>query len=198
MGFFRTGKLWSIEHFGVEPDVIVFGKALTNGLNPLSGIWAREELINPTVFPPGSTHSTFNANPLGTAVALEAMKMMQEEDYETLVMAKGAYFLEGIQDLQRCHRIVGDVDGLGLALRIEICEPHDSYTPSKALVDRMVDEALKGDLQHNGKSYGLVLDIGGYYKNVITLAPPLTISYEEIDLALALLDQLFTRVSREG
>lgn len=59
MGFFRTGKLWSIEHFGVKPDVVVFGKALTNGLNPLAGIWAREALINPTVFPPGSTHSTF-------------------------------------------------------------------------------------------------------------------------------------------
>lgn len=197
MGFFRTGKLWSIEHFGVTPDVIVFGKAVTNGLNPLSGVWAREELINPTVFPPGSTHSTFNANPLGTAVALEAMKMMAEDDYETMVMEKGAYFLRGLEDLKRRHKIVGDVDGLGLALRIEICEPHDSYTPSKALVDRMVDEALKGDLVHEGQHYGLVLDIGGYYKNVITLAPALTISHSEIDLALALLDQLFTRVSKE-
>jgi 4-aminobutyrate aminotransferase-like enzyme len=196
MGFYRTGKLWSIEHFGVTPDVLVFGKAVTNGLNPLSGIWAREELINPGVFPPGSTHSTFNANPLGTAVALEAMKMMAEEDYETMVARKGAYFLEGIQELKRRHKIVGDVDGLGMALRIEICEPHDSYTPSKAIVDKMVDEALLGDLEHNGKRYGLVLDIGGYYKNVITLAPPLTMSYEEIDLAMALLDQLFTRVMK--
>ena len=196
MGFFRTGKLWSIEHFGVQPDIIVFGKAVTNGLNPLSGVWAREELINPGIFPPGSTHSTFNANPLGTAVALEAMKMMAEDDYETMVMKKGAYFLEGIQDLKRRHKIVGDVDGLGLALRIEICEPHDSYTPSKAIVDRMVDIALLGDLEHGGKRYGLVLDIGGYFKNVITLAPALTISYEEIDLALVLLDQLFTRVMK--
>jgi 4-aminobutyrate aminotransferase / (S)-3-amino-2-methylpropionate transaminase / 5-aminovalerate transaminase len=196
MGFYRTGKLWSIEHFGVTPDVLVFGKAVTNGLNPLSGIWAREELINPGIFPPGSTHSTFNANPLGTAVALEAMKMMAEEDYETMVAKKGAYFLEGIQELKRRHKIVGDVDGLGMALRIEICEPHDSYTPSKAIVDNMVDEALLGDLEHNGKRYGLVLDIGGYYKNVITLAPPLTMSYEEIDLAMALLDQLFTRVMK--
>ena len=70
MGIWRTGKLWSIEHFGVQPDVLVFGKAVTNGLNPLSGLWAREELINPEVFPPGATHSTFNANPMGTAVAL--------------------------------------------------------------------------------------------------------------------------------
>ena len=97
MGFYRTGKLWSIEHFGVNPDVIVFGKALTNGLNPLSGLWAREELINPTVFPAGSTHSTFNANPLGTAVGLEAMKMMKEENYEKTVPEKGAYFLKDLK-----------------------------------------------------------------------------------------------------
>jgi 4-aminobutyrate aminotransferase/(S)-3-amino-2-methylpropionate transaminase len=195
MGFFRTGKLWAIEHFDVKPDVLVFGKALTNGLNPLSGIWAREALINPTVFPPGSTHSTFNANPLGTAVALEAMKMMHEEDFATSVPKKGAYFLQGLQELQRRHKIIGDVDGLGLALRAEICA-EDGFTPDKATVDRMVDEALKGDLEHDGRRYGLVLDIGGYYKNVITFAPSLTISYAEIDLAIALLDQLLTRVSR--
>jgi len=195
MGFFRTGKLWAIEHFDVKPDVLVFGKALTNGLNPLSGIWAREALINPTVFPPGSTHSTFNANPLGTAVALEAMKMMHEEDFAVSVPKKGAYFLQGLQELQRRHRIIGDVDGLGLALRAEICA-EDGFTPDKAMVDRMVDEALKGDLEHDGRRYGLVLDIGGYHKNVITLAPSLTISYAEIDLAIALLDQLLARVSR--
>ncbi len=196
MGFFRTGKLWSIEHFGVVPDVLVFGKALTNGLNPLSGIWAREELINPKVFPPGSTHSTFASNPLGTAVGLEAMKMMQEENFARSVPEKGGYFLDGLNELKRRHKIVGDVDGLGLALRVEICEPHDSFTPSKAIVDRMVDEALKGDLEHNGRRYGLVLDIGGYYKNVITLAPALTITHEEIDLGIALLDQLMTRVTK--
>jgi len=195
MGFFRTGKLWAIEHFDVKPDVLVFGKALTNGLNPLSGIWAREALINPTVFPPGSTHSTFNANPLGTAVALEAIKMMHEEDFATSVPKKGAYFLHGLQELQRRHKIIGDVDGLGLALRAEICA-EDGFTPDKAMVDRMVDEALKGDLEHDGRRYGLVLDVGGYHKNVVTLAPSLTISYAEIDLAIALLDQLLARVSR--
>ena len=196
MGFFRTGKLWSIEHFGVNPDVIVFGKALTNGLNPLSGIWAREELINPEVFPVGSTHSTFNANPMGTAVALEAMKMMGETDYEAMVMEKGAYFLKGLEELKRRYKVVGDVDGLGLAMRMEICEPHDSFTPSKAIVDRMVDEAFKADMDVDGRKYGLVLDIGGYYKNVITFAPSLHISKGEIDLALKLMDQLLHRVSK--
>ena len=197
MGVYRTGKLWAIEHFGVKPDVIVFGKAITNGLNPLSGIWAREELINPKQFPPGSTHSTFNANPLGTAVALETMRMLAETDYESMVMAKGAHFLAGLKDLQRRHPEIGDVDGLGLALRAEICEA-DGFTPSKKLVDRMVDIGLAGDLDHKGKKIGLVLDIGGYYKNVITFAPSLHISSEEIDLAMTLLDQLLTRAKKVG
>jgi 4-aminobutyrate aminotransferase / (S)-3-amino-2-methylpropionate transaminase / 5-aminovalerate transaminase len=197
MGFYRTGKLFSIEHFGVKPDIIVFGKAITNGLNPLAGIWAREELINPQVFPPGSTHSTFNSNPMGTSVALEAMRMMGETDYETMVMEKGAYLLQGLEDLKRRYKIVGDVDGLGMALRMEICEPHDSYTPSKALVDRMVDEGFKADLEVDGKKYGLVLDIGGYYKNVVTLAPSLHITKHEMELSLKLLDRVLHRVSKD-
>jgi 4-aminobutyrate aminotransferase-like enzyme len=196
MGFYRTGKLWSIEHFGVNPDVLVFGKAIANGLNPLAGVWAREELINPEIFPPGSTHSTFSANPMGTAVAVEAMKMMRETDYELMVMEKGAYFLEGLKDLQRRHKIVGDVDGLGLALRMEICEPHDSFTPSKAITDQMVHEGLKGDIDIGGRRYGLVLDIGGYCKNVVTLAPSLHISREEMDVALKLMDVVLGRATR--
>lgn len=196
MGFYRAGKLWAIENFNVKPDIIVFGKAITNGLNPLSGVWAREELISPAVFPPGSTHSTFNANPIGTAAALETMKLMQERDYEQMTALKGAHFLSGLRDLKKRHKIVGDVDGMGMALRIEICEPHDSFTPSKAITDRLVDIALAGNLEHGGRKIGLVLDIGGYHKNVITLAPSLEISYEEIDLALSLLDQLFDRVSQ--
>ena len=192
MGFYRTGKLWSIEHFGVTPDILVFAKSLTNGLNPLGGLWAREELINPTVFPPGSTHSTFASNPLGTALGLEVMQMLKETDYETMVMAKGAHFLEGLKDLQKRHKEIGDVDGLGLALRAEICTD-DGFTPNKALLDKMVEIGLSGDLDWKGKKMGLILDVGGYYKNVITLAPSLHITTEEIDQGLALLDQLITR-----
>lgn len=195
MGFYRAGKFWALENFGVKPDVIVFGKALTNGLNPIAGLWAREDLINPQVFPPGSTHSTFSSNPLGTAVALETIRLMEDVDYETMAFEKGAFLLEGLRELKRRHRIVGDVDGLGMALRMEICA-EDGFTPDKAMTDRMVDEAMKGDLEVNGKRYGLVLDIGGYYKNVVTLAPSLEISHDEMELAIMLLDQLLTRVTR--
>jgi 4-aminobutyrate aminotransferase-like enzyme len=196
MGVYRTGKMWSIEHFGVTPDVLVFGKAITNGLNPLSGIWAREELINPGVFPPGSTHSTFASNPMGTAIALETVRMLSEDDWEHSIMDRGAYFLAQLQDLKKRHKIVGEVDGLGLALRCEICSAHDSFTPDKAMMDKIVDICMLGDLDAGGgKKLGLVLDIGGYYKNVITLAPSLTITKDEIDIAIRLLDQAFTRAT---
>ena len=197
MGVYRTGKMWSIEHFGVTPDVLVFGKAITNGLNPLSGMWAKEAMINPGIFPPGSTHSTFASNPMGTGVALEVIKMLEEEDFEKEIMKKGAYFLDGLRELQKRHKIVGDVDGLGLALRAEICKAEDSFTPDKAMMNWIEEEAMKGDLEVNGRKYGLVLDVGGYHKNVITLAPALTISIPEIDLALNLLDQLFTRAEKK-
>ncbi len=189
MGVYRTGKLWAIEHFGVTPDVLVFGKAITNGLNPLSGIWAKEALINPGVFPPGSTHSTFNSNPMGTAVALETLRMVSEGDYGAKVMQKGAYFLDALKDLQKRWPQIGDVDGLGLALRCEICEA-DGFTPNKALLDEMEAVGLRGGISIGDEKYGLILDVGGYHKNVITLAPSLEISEAEIDLAIKLLDAL--------
>jgi 4-aminobutyrate aminotransferase-like enzyme len=195
MGFFRTGKLWAAENFNIKPDIIVFGKALTNGLNPLSGIWAKEEYISPDKFGPGSTHSTFSSNSLGTATGLEVMKIFEEGDYETSVNEKGAYFLKLLQDLQSKHTEIGDIGGVGLALRLEMCEK-DGYTPSRALADRMFQRGLEGDLVHNGKKIGLILDIGGYWKNVVTLAPSLEISYEEMDLAHDLLDMLITECKK--
>jgi 4-aminobutyrate aminotransferase / (S)-3-amino-2-methylpropionate transaminase / 5-aminovalerate transaminase len=193
MGFYRAGKFWAIENFGVTPDIIVFGKALTNGLNPLSGVWAREGLISPDVFPPGSTHSTFSSNTLGTAVALEAVRMMAEHDYETTTRRKGSYFLAQIKDLQRRYpKVIGHTDGMGMALRMEICGP-DGFQPDRELTDRIFAEGMKGDLMARGKRMGLVLDVGGYYKNVFTLAPSFEITNEEIDLGIELLDQLIRR-----
>src|SRR5215471_14980417 len=190
MGFFRTGKLWSIEHFGITPDVIVFGKALTNGLNPLSGFWVREDLIDPSDWPPDSTSC---ANPQGTAVALEVLRIFEDGDFASEVQQKGVYFLSCLRRLKEKYpQIIGDVDGLGLALRIEICRGKEKE-PDPELTDRIFHEGLKGNLAAEGSLYGLVLDVGGYYKNVFTLAPYLEITYREIDLGIELLDQLFGR-----
>ena len=192
MGIYRTGKFWSFEHFGLQPDIVVFGKALTNGLNPLSGIWAREELISPQVFPPGSTHSTFSSNTLGTAAALEVVRMLAESDYESSVAAKGAYFLDRLQNLQQRWRMIGNVGGIGLALRIEMCQ-EDGFTPNKELTNAIFEAGLMGGIASRGKEYGLVLDVGGYYKNVFTLAPSLEITEDEIDLGVELFESLLRR-----
>ena len=192
MGFFRTGKFLSIEHFGVVPDVIVFGKAMTNGMNPISGIWAREELISPQVFPPGSTHSTFSANPLGTAAGLAVMELIDSEDFETSVPQKGAYFLRKLGELKGRYPCIGQVGGLGLALRIEMCRD-DGHSPNRELTDAIVNIGLSGTLTAGGKKRGLILDVGGYYKNVFTLAPSLYITEEEMDLGVALFEEALQR-----
>lgn len=188
MGFYRTGKMWAIEHFGVVPDVIVFGKALTNGLNPISGIWAKEELISPEVFPPGSTHCTFSSNPLGTAVGLEVMKLIEESDFSESVPRKGKYFVSLLKKFQKKYPYIGEVDGLGLAIRIEMCQK-DGFTPNRELTDAMMNIGLSGKLTSGGKQRGLILDVGGYYKNVFTLAPSLYITEKEIGLAVDLFEE---------
>ena len=150
-------------------------------------------LISPAVFPPGSTHSTFASNTLGTAVALEAVRMMAERDYEETTRRKGAYFLTQLKDLQRRYpKVIGHTDGLGMALRVEICG-EDGFQPDRELTDAIFAEGMKGDLIARGKRMGLVLDVGGYYKNVFTLAPSFEITEDEIDLGVELLDQLIRR-----
>ena len=83
MGIHRTGKFWSFEHFGLKPDIVVFGKALTNGLNPLSGVWAREELISPQTFSrPARRTRRSPRTRSAPRTALEVMRMVSESDYE--------------------------------------------------------------------------------------------------------------------
>jgi 4-aminobutyrate aminotransferase-like enzyme len=197
MGFFRTGKFWSIENFNVTPDIIVFGKALTNGLNPLSGIWAREALISPSVFGPGSTHSTFSSNLLGTAVGLEVMKLIEDSDFAIDVPRKGKYLISRLKSLQKKYPQIGDVDGLGLALRVEMCQK-DGYAPNKELASAIEEIGLSGNLSAGGKRRGLVLDIGGYYKNVFTLAPSFYITEKEMDLAVDLFEEALVKALKRS
>jgi 4-aminobutyrate aminotransferase/(S)-3-amino-2-methylpropionate transaminase len=122
--------------------------------------------------------------------------MLQEGDYATMTAEKGAYFLAGLKELQRRYpHVIGDVDGLGMALRMELCQA-DGFTPNTAIGKRLLNEAFRGDLEVGGKRYGLVLDVGGYYKNVVVFAPALTITKPEIDLAMKLLDAMLARVTR--
>lgn len=193
MGFWCIGKLWLIEYFGVILDVLVFGKVLINGLNLLLGLWVCEELINLIVFLLGFIYFIFNFNLLGICLGLEVLKLGKEMDYECIVLEKGVYFFDGLCGLQKCYLEIGDVDGLGLVLCVEICQV-DGYILNKELLDCMVDIGLVGGLLYDGKCMGFVFDVGGWYKNVIIFVLLLDISYEEIDLVIILFDQVLIKV----
>lgn len=197
MGMFRTGKLWAIEHYGVTPDVMTFAKSITNGMNPLSGLWAQEKFIAPDVFTPGSAHSTYCSNPIGVRAAHEVMSIVEESqrDLENEIARKSNVFKAGLHYLKSKYDCIGDVGGIGFALRIELTQK-DGITPNRELCDAMQEEGLKGDLSYNGKKCGLVLNNGGFYKNIITLVPQLYISDAEIEMAIDLLDQLFSRLTK--
>ena len=197
MGMFRTGKLWAIENYGVTPDIMSFAKSITNGMNPLAGFWAREKFIAPDVFTPGSAHSTYCSNPLGVRAAYEVMSIVEEDEkkLEHDIPIKSARFMNGLKYLQSKYNSIGDVDGIGFALRMELTQK-DGITPNRELCDALQEEGLKGDLSYNGKKCGLVLNNGGFYKNIITLVPQLYITEEEIDMAIDLFDQLFSRFEK--
>ena len=197
MGMFRTGKLWAIENYGVTPDIMSFAKSITNGMNPLAGFWAKEKFVAPDVFTPGSAHSTYCSNPLGVRAAYEVMSIVEEDEkkLEHDIPIKSARFMNGLKYLQSKYKSIGDVDGIGFALRIELTK-EDGITPNRELCDALQEEGLKGDLSYNGKKCGLVLNNGGFYKNIITLVPQLYISDEEIDMAIDLFDQLFDRLDK--
>ncbi len=196
MGMFRTGKLWAIEHYGITPDVITFAKSITNGMNPLSGLWAREKFIAPDIFKPGSAHSTYASNPIGTRAGYEVMSIIEEENFEETIPQKSARLMSGLKYLKNKYpQFIGDVGGIGLALRIELTQC-DGITPNRELCEALQEEGLKGDLIYNGKKCGLILNNGGFFKNIITLVPSLYISDNEIDMSIELLNQLFARFTK--
>jgi 4-aminobutyrate aminotransferase-like enzyme len=119
---------------------------------------------------------------------LEVVRMLAESNFEVDVPKKGKYFVSRLRSLQKKYPYIGDVDGLGLALRIEICQK-DGYTPNRELTDAIEAIGLSGRLTAGGKRRGLVLDVGGYYKNVFTLAPSLYITEKEMDLGVDLFEE---------
>ena len=103
--------------------------------------------------------------------------------------------MDGLKYLKAKYQEVGDVGGIGFALRMELTEK-DGYTPNRTLCDAMQEEGLKGDLRYRGNKCGLVLNNGGFFKNIITFVPQLYITDEEIDMAIELLDQILGRLTK--
>jgi 4-aminobutyrate aminotransferase len=171
-GVGRTGRMWAVEHYdGVEPDLVVSGKSIGGGL-PLAGVTGRAEVMD--AVPPGGLGGTFGGNPLSCAAALAVLDIVSDEGFLTQARELGETLRARLEGLASRHDDIGDVRGLGPMLAFEF----EERTPGRAKA--VVDAAFER---------GLVLLSCGLYGNVIRLLPPLTISPDELDEGLGILEE---------
>jgi 4-aminobutyrate aminotransferase len=178
-GMGRTGKMFGIEHFGVEPDIFATAKGIASGM-PLGVCCARAEVMD---WPPGAHASTFGGNPVSCAAALATIKLLRESLVANAAEV-GAFLIEGARALMDKHAIIGDVRGKGLMIGIEFVK--DRQTKERAIAER---DAIVHACFYKGL---LVLGAG---KNAIRLSPPLTLTRAQADTALSLLDQAIGEVT---
>jgi 4-aminobutyrate aminotransferase-like enzyme len=177
-GFGRTGgRMWGIEHWGVEPEILTMAKGVANGL-PLGVTIATPEIASALK---ALTISTFGGNPVSCAAANATIQIIEEDDLAGNAERMGALLRAGLEELQRRFRAsVGDVRGMGLMQAIEFVEDETARdrTPASALANRAFEET---------KNRGLLLGRGGLYGNCFRIAPPLTVTEGEISEALVIL-----------
>ena len=169
-GLGRTGKLFAFEHEGIKPDAITIGKALSGGLYPVSAVLSRKEVLG--VFNPGDHGSTFGGNPLGAAVAREALKVLIDEDLITKSAELGEYFMGKLREIDSAH--VKEVRGKGLFIGVEL---KDEAGGARRFCEALKDKGILAKETH---------------ENVIRFAPPLIIKKEEIDWALGHIREVLT------
>ena len=177
-GVGRTGELFAVRHWNVEPDILVLAKGIASGL-PLSGIIAREELLS--AWRPGAHGGTYGGNVVACAAANATLDVVAEEGLVANASERGAQLLAGLRALQSRHPAVGDVRGLGCMVALEFVQPGvgDGRVPHPDLAKRVIAGALERRL--------IVLSAGPF-ANVMRIIPPLVTTVAEVDLALASLE----------
>lgn len=182
-GFCRTGKMFAIEYYGVEPDIMVMAKGIADGF-PLSAFITRDEIANS--FKPGDHLSTFGGNPVSCAAAVANIKFIDREDFIKDVQRKGDYLIAKLRILKDDYEIIGDVRGKGLMIGMELVRDRISKVPA-------VEEAKQ--IQEICLDNGLLIGIGGIYKNIIRIQPPLVILQDEIEEVLRIIGLALSRIS---
>lgn len=173
-GMGRTGKWFAIEHFGVEPDILVTAKGIAAGM-PLSATVAKESVMT---WGPGSHASTFGGNPVSAAAALGTIKMIEEKKILKHVEEMGRYTMKRFEEMKEKYEIVGDVRGKGLMIGVEIVKDKKSkeYAPDK--VERILD--------YSWKHGALLLSCG---RSTLRVFPPLVIEKDMLDEGLDVVEQ---------
>ncbi len=168
-GFGRTGRMFAMEHFGVEPDLVIVAKSIAGGL-PLSGVVGRATIMDHPHA--GAIGGTFIGNPVALAAALAVLDVFEEEQLVERAQLLGGALRARMLDWQSRWPRIGDVRGLGAMLAIELVRDPATKEPAPELVEAVVDEALQR---------GLLLLKAGVNGNCIRVLCPLTTTDAELD-----------------
>jgi 4-aminobutyrate aminotransferase len=160
----RTGKMWAVEHYGVEPDILCSAKGIASGM-PLGAIIARANVMD---WPPGSHASTFGGNPVACRAALATIDLLERE-YMANATARGEQLRAGLRTMASRHAGLSGVRGLGLMTAVDL--------PSAAHRELVIQGCFQRGL--------LLLGCG---ESAIRFCPPLCVTASQVDAALAILD----------
>lgn len=177
-GFGRTGKMFAIEHFDVEPDIVTTAKSMGGGM-PISGVTGRAEIMDSVH--PGGIGTTYGGNPVSCAAALAVIEAYEEDDLLGRAEALGERLLSGLKEIQRENPgFVGEVRGLGPMAGLEFVKDAQTKEPDADGTKQVVANALQE---------GLMLLTAGGYGNVIRTLMPLVITDDQLDEGLAILSR---------
>jgi 4-aminobutyrate aminotransferase / (S)-3-amino-2-methylpropionate transaminase / 5-aminovalerate transaminase len=164
--------MFAIEHYGVDPDILVTAKGIADGF-PLSAFTTRAEIA--AAYKPGDHLSTFGGNPVSCAASLANIEFMLEENLAAKATETGGYAMKRLRELQKQHPLIGEVRGLGLMIGVELVRD-EKLTAANTEAEGIRDSLLK---------QGVLVGVGGVYGNVVRFQPPLIIAQKQIDQALA-------------
>lgn len=178
-GMGRSGRMFAIQHFGIQPDIICLAKGIASGM-PLGAIIASESVMN---WEYGSHASTFGGNPVSCAASLATMDLLEKKLIKNAAVI-GDYMKERLLPFVEKYECVGDVRGLGLIIGIEIVQDKRTKEPANALRNKIIHHCFKNGL--------LLLGCG---LNTLRICPPLIITKEHADIAISMIEKAIAKVS---
>jgi alanine-glyoxylate transaminase/(R)-3-amino-2-methylpropionate-pyruvate transaminase len=183
-GFGRTGKMWGVEHEGLEPDVMTMAKGIANGF-PISAVLACAPIADSWK---SGNIATFGGNPIACAAASATLDIIEEDNLVDNAATLGKALREGLDALKQKYTVVGDVRGRGLMQGVELVvdEKAGDRAPNPVATLRILEETRKR---------GLLLGRGGLYGNVLRVAPALVVGRAEVESALKILDESFAALT---
>jgi 4-aminobutyrate aminotransferase len=182
----RTGTMFACEQFDVVPDILVIGKALGGGIFPLAAVIARQHL-NTAAADRVLGHYTHEKSPVAAAAALAAIACIEDDDLLTHARSLGDHALGRMKKMMADHDIIGDVRGIGLMLGIELVKDHQTRDRASREAEWIMYRAME-----KGLSFKLTMG------SILTLTPPLTVTKDEMDRAMDILEECFTELDRRA